>query len=96
MEYTSTDNANNLGSDVIKEEIGTSDSDERKNQKKFYFLTRSLAEVYVKQNHLASALEIYRRMLAVNPADQNLEKRITELEDCLSAKRGIKSKEQNI
>ena len=93
MEYTSTDNANNFGSDVIKEEIGTSDSDERKNQKKFYFLTRSLAEVYVKQNHLASALEIYRRILAKNPADQNLKERIMELENCIAAKRGIKSKE---
>jgi len=95
LEYTSTDNANNLGSDVIKEEIGTSTSSERKDKKRIFFLTRSLAEVYVKQNHITIALEIYRRMLTVNPADQNLEKRITELEDCLSAKRGIKSKEPN-
>lgn len=95
MEYTSADNANNLDSDVIKEEIDTSGSSERKDKKRIFFLTRSLAEVYVKQNHIASALEIYRRMLDVNPADQNLEKRITELEDCLAAKRGIKSKEQN-
>ncbi len=95
MEYTSTDNKDNLDSDAFKEEIGTSGSGERKDKKRVFFLTRSLAEVYVKQNHITTALEIYKRMLAVNPADQNLEKRITELEDCLSAKRGIKSKEQN-
>lgn len=95
MEYTSTDNTNNINSNEFKEEIDTSTSGERKDKKKIFFLTRSMAEVYVKQNHLASALEIYRRMLAVNPADQNLERRIAELEECLSAKRGIKSKEQN-
>jgi pentatricopeptide repeat protein len=95
LENTSTDKANNPDADVIKEEIGTSDSEEIKNQKKFYFLTRSLVEVYVKQNHLASALEIYRRMLTKDPSDQNLKERIIELENCIAAKRGLKSKESN-
>ncbi len=95
MENTSTDNANNLEADIIQEESGTSDSEEKKNQKKFYFLTRSLAEVYVKQNHLTSALEIYRRMLVKNPGDVNIKERITELENRIAAKRGIKSKELN-
>jgi hypothetical protein len=95
LENTSTDNANNLDSDVIKAEIGSSGSSERKDKKRIFFLTRSLAEVYVKQNHLASALEIYRRMLAKNLDDQNLKERIMELENCIAAKRGIKSKEPN-
>ena len=95
MENASTNNANNLDSNVTPEGIGTSGSGERKDKKRIFFLTKNLAEVYVKQNHLAYALEIYRRMLAANPADQNLKERIMELENCLAAKRWIKSKEQN-
>jgi hypothetical protein len=95
LENSSTDKTNNPDADVIRDEIGVSDSEERKNQKKFYFLTRSLAEVYVKQNHLASALEIYRRMLVKNPSNQNFKERIIELESCIAAKKGMKSKESN-
>jgi len=95
LENTSTDNTNNLDPNVTTEVIGTSGSSERKDKKRIFFLTKSLAEVYVKQNHLAYALEIYHRMLASNPANQNLTERIMELEEGLAAKRWIKSKEQN-
>jgi hypothetical protein len=95
LEQTPADMSNNSESEAPREEIGTSDSGERREKKRFAFLTRSLAEVYVEQNHLASGLEIYRRMLAQNHTNQELERRIKELEDNLAAKRWIKSKEQN-
>ena len=95
MEKTSTDNTDNPDSDLEKEEISSPGSPERREKKKIFFLTKSLAEVYVKQNHITLALEVYRRMQEQNPADPEIGKRIVELEESLSSKRGVRFKEQN-
>jgi tetratricopeptide (TPR) repeat protein len=47
--------------------------------------TGTLAELYVKQGFILKALEIYRAILAENPADQVTAKRVVELEALESA-----------
>ena len=88
MEKTSPDHNDNPDLSLEKEEISTPYSPERREKKKVFFLTKSLAEVYAKQNHIAMALEVYRRMQEQNPASPELEKRMAELEDSLLAKKG--------
>ena len=95
LESTPVENPDRANSEEEKEEFFSAPSPRKKEEKKIFFLTRSLAEVYAQQGHAAMALEIYRRMLAGNPADPEIEKRIIELEENLGAKKGIKSKEQN-
>ncbi len=94
MDKTSADNTDNLDPNTERVEFGSPSSPERRG-KKIFFLTRSLAEVYAKQNHISMALEVYRRMKEQNPADPEIEKRIIELEESLLSKRGIRFKEQN-
>ncbi len=95
MEKTSSDNTDNPDSNLEKEEISSPGSPERREKKKVFFLTKSLAEVYAKQNHIAMALEIYRRMQEQNQVCPEIEKRMAELEDSLLAKRGVRFKETN-
>lgn len=95
MEKTSADNIENLASDSEKEEANSSGSPERREKRKIFFLTRSLAEVYVEQSHINLALEVYRRMQDKNPTDPEIGKRIVELEENLLSKRGVRFKEQN-
>jgi hypothetical protein len=78
-----------------KEEIHSSASEEHGEERRTHFLTKSLAEVYAQQGHISTALDIYRRILQANPADGEAEKRISELEGHLSAKRGIRPKGQD-
>ncbi len=95
MEKTSADNTDNLDPDSEKEDASSPGSQERREKRKIFFLTRSLAEVYAKQNHISMALEVYRRMQDKNPADPEIGRRIVELEESLSSKRGVRYKEQN-
>ena len=94
MESTPIENRGSFNSDEPKDEISSSVSNGHKGKRKIFFLTRSLAEVYAKQGHISMAVEIYRKMLEINPSDIEIEKRIAELESHPSAKRSMKSKEQ--
>lgn len=96
MESASVENHNDLASDEKKKEVFSSSSYEPRERKRIFFETKSLAEVYAKQGHILMALEIYRRIFEKNPSDDQAEKRISELEGHLSAKRGIRFKEQDI
>jgi pentatricopeptide repeat protein len=94
LEKTSADNTDKLDPDSEREDLSSPGSRERK-EKKVFFLTKSMAEVYTKQNHISMALEVYRRMRELNPADSDIGKRMVELEEGLLSKRGIRFKEQN-
>jgi hypothetical protein len=61
--------------------------------KKIFFETISLAEIYIEQGYISTALEIYRRMQKRDPSDQQIKDRISALEVHLSQRRGIRIKE---
>jgi len=58
-----------------------------KKEKKIFFETKTMAEVYAKQGHTAIALDIYKRIFQKNPSDSEAQKRILELETRLSSRR---------
>lgn len=75
--------------------VHPSTAKESERQKKIFFETKSLAEVYAQQGHIFMALEIYRRVQKRDPSDAQIQNRICELETRLSARRGIRPREQN-
>ena len=93
MESQPVENRNGFSKDE-KKERASSGSNELRREKKIFFETKSLAEVYANQGHISMALEIYKRIQKRNPSDQQVEKRISELESHLSTRRAVKSKEQ--
>jgi hypothetical protein len=94
LESPPVENRDGLNLDKETERI-PSTSNETGKGKRVFFETKSLAEVYAKQGHISMALEIYKRIQKGNPSDQQIEMRISELKDCLSSKRGIRSKDQD-
>lgn len=58
-----------------------------KREKKIFFETKTMAEVYAKQGYTAIALDIYKRIFQKNPSDLEAQKRISELESKLSFRR---------
>jgi hypothetical protein len=50
------------------------------------FVTETMAELYLRQGHLESALDIYRRLVAQRPADPHLRDRFRAVEDLLYGK----------
>ena len=94
MESLPVENRDHINLDE-KDKRVSSTSNESGKEKKIFFETKSLAEVYAKQGHISMALEIYKRIQKINPSDQQIEERISELEAHLSTRRGIKSKEQD-
>jgi hypothetical protein len=93
LESTPAENGDRLDSRKEKEEVSPP-SNESGKQRRIFFETRSLAEVYAKQGHISMALEIYRRVQKRNPSDQQIEERICELEARRFPKRAIRTKEQ--
>ncbi len=94
MESSSVENRNRFNVDEKKGKV-PSTSNESGKKNKIFFETKSLAEVYAKQGHISMALEIYKRIQKRNPSDHQIEQRVSELEDRLSTRRGIKPKDQN-
>ncbi|MEO5590767.1 MAG: tetratricopeptide repeat protein, partial [Gemmatimonadaceae bacterium] len=43
------------------------------------FVTRTMAELYARQGYTESALDVYRKLAATNPADEEIRARIVEL-----------------
>jgi hypothetical protein len=68
-------------------EISATKEGTTKKEKKIFFETKTMAEVYEKQGHTAIALEIYKRILQKNHSDSEAQKRIVELENKLSSRR---------
>jgi hypothetical protein len=90
LESTPVENGENLHSSVEKEKVSPS-SGEPGRQRRIFFETRSLAEVYAKQGHVSMALEIYLRVQKKNPSDQDIEKKISELQARRFPKRAPKA-----
>jgi hypothetical protein len=63
----------------------------RGKERRIFFETKSLAEVYAQQGHISTALEIYRRIQERNPSDDSVASRITELKERLYSRRGTKA-----
>lgn len=93
MESSSVENSDRFSLDE-KKERASSTSNETGKKKRVFFETKSLAEVYAKQGHISTALEIYKKIQKRNPSDPQIEERISELEAHLSTRRDIKVKEQ--
>lgn len=89
MEPTANQNANRPDAGQEKERISSA-SDEPGKERRIFFETKSLAEVYAQQGHTTTALEIYQRIHKKNPSDQEIEKRILQLEARRFPKRNIK------
>jgi hypothetical protein len=93
LESTPVENSDYLDSPE-EDERNVPPSNGSGKQRRIFFETRSLAEVYAEQGHISMALEIYRRVQLKNPGDQQIESRISELEARRFAKRGVKAREQ--
>ncbi len=65
-----------------------------KKERRIFFETKTMAEVYAKQGHTMIALEIYKRIFQKNPLDSEAQKKISELETKLSSKRDKFTKPQ--
>jgi Flp pilus assembly protein TadD len=50
------------------------------------FVTETMAELYLRQGHLESALDIFRRLVAQRPTDARLRERLRAVEDLLYGK----------
>jgi hypothetical protein len=62
----------------------------RGKERRIFFETKSLAEVYAQQGHISTALEIYRRIQERNPSDDSVAGRIVELKERLYSRRSTK------
>ncbi|NIN01272.1 MAG: tetratricopeptide repeat protein [candidate division Zixibacteria bacterium] len=93
MELTPSEMSESLNSPGENEK-GASSSNEPDNKRRIFFETKSLAEVYAKQGHISTALEIYRRILKKNPSHLEINQRISELEARRFPKRAGKAKEE--
>ncbi len=91
MESPTAENRDSFNLNGKKERVSLTLSESEK-KKRIFFETKSMAEVYAKQGYISMALEIYKKIQMRNPSDQQMEKRISELEAHLATKRGIKSK----
>jgi pentatricopeptide repeat protein len=94
LEHTPDENKSYISSTEEGERVSSPPSQTSK-QRRIFFETKSLAEVYAKQGHITMALEIYRRMQKSNPADQEIEKRISELEARRFPTRAIKTEKSD-
>jgi hypothetical protein len=59
----------------------------RGKERRIFFETKSLAEVYAQQGHISTALEIYRRIQERDPSDGSVANRIKELKERLHSRR---------
>lgn len=68
----------------------TKSSLSRGKERRIFFETKSLAEVYAQQGHISTALEIYRRMQERDPSNGSVANRIIELKERLYSRRSTK------
>lgn len=87
MEQAELDQENGLGPVKAEGETSATKKETLKKEKKIFFETKSMADVYAKQGHIQMALEIYKRIFDKNSSDSEVEKRILELECKLSSRK---------
>ena len=82
-----SEEGNNLPPARTGMETSTTKEGITKRERKIFFETKTMAEVYAKQGYTAIALDIYKRIFQKNPSDLEAQKRISELETKLSSRR---------
>jgi hypothetical protein len=87
LEQPGSDERDYLCSEKSGKETGVTIEETPKKERKIFFETKTMAEVYAKQGHAMIALEIYKRIFQKNPSDAEAQKRISELETKLSSRR---------
>lgn len=87
MEQSKLDESNNLCAEKSRKEAGVIIEETPKKERKIFFETKTMAEIYAKQGHTMIALEIYKRIFQKNPSDAEAQKRISELETKVSSRR---------
>lgn len=87
MEQSKLDEPDNLYAEKSRMEAGVTIEETPKKERKIFFETKTMAEVYAKQGHTMIALEIYKRILQKNPSDLKVQQRISELDTRLSSRR---------
>ena len=87
MEQSKLDELNDLGVEESEKEAEVTIEEALKKERKIFFETKTMAEVYAEQGHTMIALEIYKRILQKNPSDLKVQQRISELETRLSSRR---------
>jgi len=58
------------------------------------FVTETMANLYVEQGHLASALEVYEKLVAQHPGDEVLEARVREIKERIYGRPRVTPREQ--
>ena len=87
MEQSKLDEPSDLGVEESRKEAGVTIEEAPKKERKIFFETKTMAEVYAEQGHSMIALDIYKRVFQKNPSDLEAQKRISELETKLSSRR---------
>jgi len=95
LEQSRFDEPKDPFSEETRKEPGVATEETPKKERKIFFETKSMAEVYAKQGHTMIALEIYKRVYQKNPSDREVQKRIKELEAKLSSRRERFAKPQS-
>lgn len=95
MEQSKFDEPKDPFSEETRKKPGVTTEETSKKERKIFFETKSMAEVYAKQGHTLIALEIYKRIFQKNPSDLQAQKRISELESRLSSRRERFAKPQS-
>ena len=87
MDQPSLNESKDSYSEEPRKETGVTIEETSKKERKIFFETKTMAEVYAKQGHTMIALEIYKRIFQKNPLDSEAQKKISELETKLSSRR---------
>ena len=87
MDQPSLNESKDSYSEESRKENGVTIEEAPKKERKIFFETKTMAEVYAKQGHTRVALEIYKRVFQKNPLDVEAQRRISELETKLSSRR---------
>ena len=87
MEQPGLEESNDLCAEKSQKETEVITEGTPKKERKIFFETKTMADVYAKQGHTMIALEIYKRIFQKNPSDEETQKRISELETKLSSRR---------
>jgi hypothetical protein len=87
LDQPNLDESKDSYSEESRKEAGVTVEETPKKERKIFFETKTMAEVYAKQGHTMIALDIYKRIFQKNPSDLEVQKRISELETKLSSRR---------
>jgi hypothetical protein len=95
LEQSKSDELSELGVEEAVEQAEVTTEEAPRKERKIFFETKTMAEVYAKQGHTVIALEIYKRVFQKNPSDSEAQKKISELQAKLPFKKEKFAKPQD-